>query len=92
VTGTTASGSPRRTGSARAIPPSTRFIINHFGRKEETLEHNALQALFVDEDFRRRIVLFVLGGRERIFASAIRDKNSAIAGHRIGPRLAAYQE
>jgi hypothetical protein len=28
------------------------LIINHFGRPEETLEHNALQALFVDEDFR----------------------------------------
>jgi len=56
------------------------LIINHFGEPEETLEHNALQAQFVEEDFRRRFVLHVLGGRERVFAAAIRDKNSAIAG------------
>jgi hypothetical protein len=37
------------------------FHHQHFGRPEETPEHNALQALFIEEDFRRRFVLPVLG-------------------------------
>jgi hypothetical protein len=43
------------------------LIINNFGQPEETPEHNVLQALFVDEDFRTRFVTHVLGGQERVF-------------------------
>jgi hypothetical protein len=55
------------------------LIINHFGQPEETPEHNALQALFVDEGFRRRFVLHVLGGQERIYDSVLKARNSTIA-------------
>jgi hypothetical protein len=40
-------------------PTIRTLIINHFGEPEETPEHNALEALFVEEDFRRRFVLHV---------------------------------
>jgi hypothetical protein len=57
------------------------LIINHFGQPEETQEHNALQALFVDEDFRRRFVVHVLGGQDRVRQAALKQKNSQIARH-----------
>ena len=55
------------------------LIINHFGQPEETPEHNALQALFVDEAFLTRFVMHVLGGQERVFENVIKDKSSTIA-------------
>jgi hypothetical protein len=42
------------------------LIINYFGQPEETPEHNALQALFVDEVFQRRFVAHALGGLKNI--------------------------
>lgn len=57
-------------------------IINNFGEPEETPEHNALQALFVDEDFRKRFLVGVLGDEEEICKPAMRTRDSAIAGFR----------
>jgi hypothetical protein len=37
------------------------LIINNFGQPEETPEHNALQALFVNADFAERFVTHVYG-------------------------------
>src|SRR6266699_159773 len=37
------------------------LIVNNFGEPSETPEHNALQALFTEEEWTRRFVVFVLG-------------------------------
>jgi hypothetical protein len=54
------------------------LIINDFGQPEETPEHNALQALFVDKDFCARFVFHILGGQPHVYEIALKKKTDRI--------------
>jgi hypothetical protein len=61
------------------FPAIHTLIINHFGQPKETPEHNALQALFVDENFRARFVLHILGGRDTVQNKLLKQRDAEIA-------------
>ena len=59
------------------------LIVNNFGQPEETPEHNALQALFVDEGFRVRFMVHVLG-EKRIREILLSERRSHITAKEEG--------